>query len=133
MADETARVEVAAALGRISQAWREGQPADLVPLFHPGMTTAFPGFAGRGEGRDANVAGFEDFCARAAVHEYSEAGHQIDVVGDVAVATFTFEMVYERGGQRSRASGRDLWVFTRQGGRWLAVWRTMLDLAEQPA
>jgi len=42
-------------------------------------------------------------------------------------------MVYERSGERSRATGRDLWVFVRQGGEWVAIWRTMLDLAEQPA
>jgi ketosteroid isomerase-like protein len=79
------------------------------------------------------VAGFEDFCTHAVVHEYTESGHQFDVVGDTAVATYTYEMVYERDGRRSRVSGRDLWVFARQEARWLAVWRTMLDLAEQPA
>jgi ketosteroid isomerase-like protein len=127
------RPPAAAALDRINRAWRERRPADLVPLFHPDITTVFPGFSGRAEGRDGNVAGFDDFCTNAAVHEYRESGHQIDVAGDTAVATFTYEMVYERDGKRSRASGRDLWVFARQGGRWLAVWRTMLDLAEQPA
>ena len=133
MADESTHAEVAAALDRINRAWGERRPADLAPLFHPDITMALPGFAGRAEGRDANVAGFEDFCAHAVVHEYSEAGHQIDVAGDTAVATYTYEMVYERAGRRSRASGRDLWVFARQGGSWLATWRTMLDLAERPA
>ena len=55
----------------------------------------------------------------------------MDVIGDTAVASFTYEMVYERSGKRSRATGRDLWVFTRYGSEWIAVWRTMLDLAEQ--
>ena len=133
MADEAARAEIVAALDRINQAWRQRRTDDLAPLFHPDITMVFPGFAGRAEGRDANVAGFEDFCAHAAVHEYHEADHQVDVVGDTAVASYRYEMVYERDGRRSRASGRDLWVFTRQDGRWLAAWRTMLDLAEQPA
>jgi hypothetical protein len=42
-------------------------------------------------------------------------------------------MVYERSGQRNRATDRDLWVFARDGGRWLAVWRAMLNIEEQPA
>jgi hypothetical protein len=42
-------------------------------------------------------------------------------------------MVYERSGGRYRSTGRDFWIFARQGDAWLAVWRTMLDLAEQPA
>ena len=133
MAAEASRAEVAAALDRINRAWRDRRPADLAPLFHPDITTAFPVFSGRAEGRGVNVAGFEDFCAHAIVQEYSESGQQIDVAGDSAVATFTYEMVYELGGKRSRASGRDLWVFARQGGRWLGAWRTMLDLAERPA
>jgi uncharacterized protein (TIGR02246 family) len=135
VADETAttRAEVAAALDQINRAWRQHRPADLRPLFHPDITMAFPGFTGRAEGREANVDGFEDFCAHTIVHEYTEAGHQIDVVGDAAVATYTYEMVYERDGARYRATGRDLWVFTRQAGNWLACWRTMLDFAEQPA
>jgi hypothetical protein len=66
-------------------------------------------------------------------HEYHEPDHQVDAVGDTAIASFRYEMIYERDGQRSRASGRDLGVFTREGGQWLAVWRTMLDLAEQSA
>jgi ketosteroid isomerase-like protein len=133
VANEASRTEVATALDVINRAWRERRPADLVSLFHPDMTMVLPRFSGRVAGRDANVAGFDDFCSNATVHEYRESGQQIDVVGDTAVATFTYEMVYERDGKRSRATGRDLWVFARDGERWLAMWGTMLDLAEQPA
>jgi hypothetical protein len=45
----------------------------------------------------------------------------MDVVGDTAVVSFTYEMVYERAGNRSRATGRDLWVFVRQGDEWVAI------------
>jgi uncharacterized protein (TIGR02246 family) len=118
---------------RINRAWLDRRPEDLAPLVHPNITLVFPGFSGRGEGREAIVAGFTDFCRNATVHEYREADHQVDVIDDTAVTTFTYEMVYERSGKRNRASGRDLWVFARQGSEWIAVWRTMLDLAEQPA
>jgi len=30
-------------------------------------------------------------------------------------------------------TGRDLWVFQKQGRGWIAVWRTMLDLEENAA
>jgi uncharacterized protein (TIGR02246 family) len=128
---ETARAEVSAAMQRINRAWLERRPGDLAPLFHPEVTVVFPGFAGRAEGREAIVAGFADFCAGAVVHEYREADHQVDVAGETAVASFTYEMVYEHSGTRSRATGRDLWVFARQGDEWIAVWRTMLDVAEE--
>ncbi len=133
MQSQTAQAAVSAAMQRINRAWLDRRPEDLIPLLHPDIILVFPGFAGRAEGRDAIVAGFVDFCGNATVHEYRDSDHQADVVGDTAVASFTYEMVYERSATRSRATGRDLWVFVRQDGEWVAIWRTMLDLAEQPA
>jgi len=56
----------------------------------------------------------------------------LDLRGSTAVASFAFEMIYQRGGTSYRSSGRDLWVFQQREGRWLAVWRTMLDLKDEP-
>jgi hypothetical protein len=133
MPSQKAQEAVCAAMQRINRTWLDRRPQDLIPLLHPDITMAPPGFAGRGQGRELVVAGFADFCDNATVHEYREADHQADVIGDTAVVTFTYEMVYERSGKRSRATGRDLWVFARQGSEWIAVWRTMLDLDERPA
>jgi hypothetical protein len=119
------------ALRAINDAWVQGRPQDLRDLFHDGIVMVFPGFAGRGEGRASILAGFEDFCANARVHRFEESDRQLDVVDDVAVASFAFEMVYEREGLNYHSTGRDLWVFQRRQGTWLAVWRTMLDVREE--
>jgi uncharacterized protein (TIGR02246 family) len=116
MSLQTMREAASEAMQRINRTWLEGRPQDLASLMHPNITLVFPGFSGRGEGREAIVAGFTDFCRNATVHDYREADPQVDVIGDTAVTTFTYEMVYERSGKRKRASGRDLWVFARQGG-----------------
>ncbi len=131
--DVSERDTVAETMRRINQAWLGGRPDELKPLIHPAMAMVFPGFAGRGEGRDAIVAGFVDFCSNAKVHSYHEGDQQIDIAGDTAVISYTFEMVYERSGEKYRATGRDLWVFTRHNGQWLGAWRTMLELGEKPA
>jgi hypothetical protein len=133
MASQTDRESAAAAMERINRAWLDRRPADLHALFHPDVTIALPGFVGRVEGRQALVAGFEDFCSHATVEDYRGSNHQVDVVGDTAVVSFEYQIVYELSGMRNRATGRDLWVFARQGSGWLAVWRTMLNLQEQPA
>ena len=117
----------------INQTWLEGRPNDMRPWLHPEITMVFPGFGGRSAGCDAFIAGFVDFCQHARIHAYHERDQQIDLIGDTAVLTYAFEMVYEREGSRYRATGRDLWVFRREHERWLAVWRTMLDLQEEPA
>jgi ketosteroid isomerase-like protein len=67
------------------------------------------------------------------VYEFREHDHQLSVVGDVAVATFRYDMIYERAGKRSRSTGRDLWVLQAQAGNWIAVWRAMLEMEEQAA
>ncbi len=102
-------------------------------MLHPEIVMMVPGSSDRAEGREAFVVGFVDFCQHATVDEFREHDLQVDVAGDTAVVTFAYEMVYERSGARYRATGRDLWVFAKQDKDWLAVWRAMFDLTENPA
>jgi ketosteroid isomerase-like protein len=124
---------VAEALRKINQSWLEGRPLDMKPLLHSEIVMVVPGFAGRIAGRDAFLAGFVDFCQNVRIISFQEREHQVDQVGDTAVASFQFDMVYEREGSRYHCTGRDFWVFTRSAGQWLACWRTMLDMQEEPA
>ena len=78
------------------------------------------------------IAGFTDFSENAAVVSYKRTDLQIDVIADVAVASFKFEMTYRREGQSFACTGRDFWVAARQQDQWKAVWRTMLEVSEEP-
>jgi len=131
MGNETRREAALAAMHSINQAWLTGRLDDLAALLHADIVMAFPGFAGRAAGREAFLAGFRDFRQNARVQEFNESEQQADVAGDTAVVTYRYQMLYERAGKRYRASGRDLWTFQLQDGKWLAVWRTMLDLNEK--
>ncbi len=135
MADERGheRERVAAAMRRINQAWLTGRVDDLTPLVHADVVMAVPAAAARAQGRQLFLAGFRDFCENATIADYHEHDAQTDVVGTTGVSTFRYEMVYERAGARYRATGRDLWVFELIDGEWIAVWRAMLDMNEQPA
>jgi hypothetical protein len=124
--------EVARVLKAINECWLQGRPHDLAAYFHDDMTMVLPGFAGRVEGSSAVIAGYEDFCASARVHEYDELDLQIDVCGRTAVASNAFHIVYEREGQKYSSTGRDLFVFTEEAGEWRAVWRAMLDVTDEP-
>jgi ketosteroid isomerase-like protein len=131
--DESERGDASTAMRRINQAWLDGQVQDLAPMLHPEIVMVLPDFAGRMQGREDFLAGFRDFRQSATIQEFREHDHQADVAGDTAVVTFRYDMVYERSGGRYRASGRDLWVFQKQRGTWIAVWRTMLDMKENDA
>jgi len=124
---------VTATIRRINRVWLEGRIEDLGPMVHPEVVMVFPGFTGRMQGRQEFLAGFQDFCENAKVQEFRDHDHQSDIAGDTAVATFQYEMVYERSGERYRSTGRDLWVFQSQGDAWIAVWRTMLEVKETAA
>jgi ketosteroid isomerase-like protein len=133
MIDQSDREDAAAAMRQINDAWQSGRVSDLAALVHPEIVMVFPGFAGRIQGRDTFLAGFSDFCQNAKTIEFRAHDQQVDVVGDTAVITYRYEMVYERAGDRYRSTGRDLWVFQKQGSAWIAVWRTMLDMEENAA
>ena len=126
-----AEEEVSRTLSSINQAWLEGKPLDLEALFDPKVVMLAPGGT-RVKGRNLLVQSFVDMCANARVHGFEESDRQVDVFGETAVASFAFVLVYEREGEKYRSTGRDVWVFSRGDGGWQAVFRTMLDLAEEP-
>jgi hypothetical protein len=118
---------------RINEVWLSGKVEDLAPMMHPDVIMAIPGFTGRIQGRNHLLAGFSDFCQNAKIQEFRDYDHETDTIGNVAVITFRYDMAYERSGDRYHATGRDLWVFHREDNAWIAVWRTMLDMQEEPA
>ena len=129
---ESRHQAASAAMRRINKAWLDGRVEDLASMLDAEIVMALPGFSGRIQGREALLAGFRDFCENAKIHEFHEQDLQVDVAGDTAVATFRYDMIYERSGDRYHTTGRDLWVFRNEGSAWIAVWRTMLDLEEKP-
>ena len=125
-----AHEEVSRTLSSINQAWLEGRALDLEALFDPKIVMLLPGGTCV-KGRNLLVQSFVDMCENARVHGFEESDRQVDVFGDAAVASFAFTMVYEREGEKYRSTGRDLWVFSRGERGWRAIYRTMLDLAEE--
>src|SRR5947208_15940575 len=109
MENESRQDSAAATMDRINRAWLGGTVENLSPLVHPKIVMVLPGFSGRAQGRDTLLAGFHDFTSNATVHEFREHDRQVDVVGNTAVVSCRFEMVYERVGKRYRYTGRDVW------------------------
>lgn len=118
-------------MAAINSAWRENRPGDMRLHLHPQVTIVLPGFSGTVTGSDALLAGFEEWCANARVLGYKESDEQVQIIGRVGVVSFRFDMLYERAAYRERSVGRDIWVFQRIDDKWLAVWRTMVDLKEE--
>jgi Domain of unknown function (DUF4440) len=122
--------DVRTSLQRINSVWLAGHVQGLEALLDPNIVMVLPGFTGRIQGRERFLAGFRDFCENAQVHGFTDRDYEIDIIGDAAVITFRYEMIYERSGERYRATGRDLWIFQAQDKGWIAVWRAMLEVQE---
>jgi len=124
------KLQIHEVLSAINQAWRSNTPLGMSQYLHPDIIMKYPGFSGEVVGREALLASFVEFCTNAKVLEYQESNEQINVVGNCAVASFQFEMLYERAKYQEQSKGRDLWVFQCISDTWVAVWRTMMELEE---
>ena len=133
MAHDPEQNSAASTMRQINSAWLEGRIDDLARMVHPQIVMVFPGFAGRIQGRDQLIEGFRDFSQNARILAFREHDLDADVVGNTAVVSFRYEMVYERPKNQYRSTGRDLWVLQNHNNEWIGVWRTMLDMEEQPA
>ena len=128
--DHTApREAVAAALGRLSAAWRNRRYDELAAVFDERIVMALPGFAGRVEGRDALIESYREFMERTTLTHYAEEPPVIDVWGSTAVASYRWEMQWLTKGVSNQAAGSEMFIFAREAagtGEWRALWRTMV-------
>jgi ketosteroid isomerase-like protein len=120
--------EIRRTLHALNQAWVEGHPDQIANFLHAQVVFVSPDLKQRGVGREDCVASYVDFSSQAKIHSFNESAHAIDVIGDAAVATYAFEIHYEMNGKTFRETGHDLFVFTREGGEWKVVWRTLLGM-----
>lgn len=129
--EEHTKEQIRRILKKINDAWVTGHPEALEDYFHQDMVIVRPGFGARGTGRRACVESYREFISHATIHQFKESDHHIDLWGDTAVVTYRFQLEYQMAGEEHRDSGVDLFVFTREKGRWLAVWRTILPLPDR--
>jgi ketosteroid isomerase-like protein len=122
--------EITRALHGLNQAWVKGHPDQIANYLHASVVFASPDLRQRMFGREDCVASYAEFCTRAKIHSFNESAYVVDVIGDTAVVTYEFEIHYEMNEKTHRETGHDLFVFTREGGEWKAVWRTIVGLKE---
>ena len=127
----TDRQEILELIEQLNYAWVKGSPEQLSSFFREDIAMVHPDFIHRTEGREACIASYVDFCSQAKVNDFKLGETSIDVIGHTAIATYSYEISYEMGGELFKDTGRDLFVFIREDGRWQAVWRTMIIPQEQ--
>ena len=119
--------EIESVVAKITAAWLNSRFDELREYFHPDAVLAQPGFAARTVGREALIASYVDFAREATIHSFTAGEVNVDQAADSAVTTMPWKMDYEFGGVRYEESGWDLLVFGRHDGRWVVVWRTVVE------
>lgn len=126
-------IAVQRVLDRIQTAWRGGRPEEMAPVLSPDITFVFPGFSMRLTGRDRLIESYRDFLAGSRLSSYREERRSIEGGQSAALAEIAFDMTYTRAGTEWRSHGIELWALERRGAGWIAFWRTMQELTEEPA
>ena len=111
----------------LNEAWIKGCPEKLNDFFHENMIIVSPDFQELGRSRQSCIKGYEDFCNQATVHHYEEINPRIDVHGNIARATYYFELSYEMNSKIFNDKGWDVFVFVNERERWWATWRTFIS------
>lgn len=113
---------------QISLSWREGHSERLKEYFHERIKIVSSDLKILGEGREACIKSYSDFTAQAKLQKYNESKPDIFVWGNTAVASYRYDVAWEMNGKFYDETGKDLFVFTYENGKWLAVWRQLFPV-----
>lgn len=115
----------------INDAWLKGYAEDLVDFFHDDMVIVTPDGKEQGRGRVVCIESYKGFSAMAIIKEFKDRDPTIQVYGNTAIASYTFEMTYEMNGEYFNDIGRDIYMLKRKDGKWLVIWRTIFPLSPE--
>lgn len=119
--DDPTKQEVWNSLRALNDAWTTGNPEDLNDYFHQSMVAITATDREILEGREACFGSWNNFAKSAKIHHWKELEPKIRLYGNTAVVTYYFDMSFTMGGQTINLGGRDMFVFVKGDGKWLAV------------
>jgi hypothetical protein len=111
----------------MNRCWTSDDDNDLDGLteyFHENMVAITPTDRHRVQGRDACVAGWQNFASLAKIHYWKELDPDVQVYGvygNAAVVTYYFDMSYDVNHQTRNMWGRDMMILVKEDGKWQVV------------
>ena len=126
ISEEKSIEDITQIIKKINQSWKEGYTEKLEKYFHEKMMVVSPDLKILGEGREACIKSYSDFITQAKVKKYSESALDVRVWEKTAIVSYKYDVVWEMDGKMYEESGKDLFVFTFERGKWLAVWRKLI-------
>ena len=122
ISDDGVKQEIWQTLQSLNRSWTTGKVEELKDYFHENMVAITPVDRQRREGRQACIDGWAQFVAGTTkIHYWKELDPQIQIYGDTAVVTYYFDVSFDIGGKTIVSTGRDMFVFVKERGKWWAV------------
>jgi hypothetical protein len=115
----------------INDAWLTNKTEQLINYFHPGVIITGADLHEILGNRDAAIGSYKEFMSNSVVNDYKESDPVINVFGDTAIVSYQFNIVYVMNEKTYSETGRDLFVFNKENDKWLAVWRTLVNVEEK--
>lgn len=115
----------------INEAWRQDQWKALEDALHPDVVFLPPALRQRVQGREACIRTYQDFVQQARVASFDERAPTVDVYGETGVVSYRFSINYQREEKSYLGAGGEIFVFVREGDRWLACFRAMVQSSEE--
>jgi hypothetical protein len=122
------RDRVVEAMRRVIEASLSDDPSSAREDLHDALVET-RGSGERLEGRRAVLEAWTRAAADAPATAWGDRELAVDVVGASAVVRYAYELEREVEGVSTAEHGRELWVLTREGDRWLAAYRTTMPEA----
>ncbi|MGC3964347.1 MAG: nuclear transport factor 2 family protein [Rhodocyclaceae bacterium] len=119
--DDPQQQEVWSVVRALNDDWTQSDGSRLDTFFHRDMIAITPVDRHRREGREQCVAGWQQFCRHTRIRSWKEIDPVIRIYGDCAIVAYDYEIVFEAGGNDVVLTGRDLFTFVQEDGRWWAV------------
>lgn len=114
---------------RANDAWLSGRPRDTAELFDPNACLVAPGLTAVIEGRERIVQTFVEMTEATTTERFDVTDHFVRIDGDVAIATYVFEITYRAADARHTERGQEVLVLRRRDDVWRATWRTQVPLS----
>jgi ketosteroid isomerase-like protein len=124
MTDNARTDQIMTFIREMNRCWTEGWNEDKFRQYiHPDAVAIVPTAPGRLEGKEAYVAGWRGFAESAAIHEWKETDHKVQIYagGKCAVVTYLFSVTFTMGGHQQLMKGRDMFFLIREGKQWFVA------------
>ena len=112
---------------KINHTWLNDDPMKLKNFFHENIVILSKDFKEQGIGINACIKSYEEFRKISKVKEFNVSDSRVELFKNTAIVSYNFEIKYEIDNEFYNDKGKDMYIFTKEKERWVAIWRMLMS------